>query len=276
MKHTFRVAGLGIALLLVLAACSGGSDPLDAEAARQFDIANNLVADLTSDGAEEVPTDRMVAAAGRAQQAGTTLRIVVADPDGQFVSAKSVVDQYGGTAIAYQADRAGFEGASRDLSAAQLDRAIDAAKVQLDMGSSAEAFVSVLETEGIQQSPSSLSASWWVWLVVALAALFMLSGAWTFFQARKRRMRRERAFVERKSILHGWAAQLAPELDSLREPVAALRDGASQTNWHAASETVTKISSALSTAHTESDLDLAEMDISRTAMRLRDLRRIVG
>lgn len=272
----FRVAGLGIALLLMLGACSGDSGSLDAEAARQFDISNNLIADLTPDGAEEVPMDRLVAAAGRAQQAGTTLRIVVAAPEGEFVPAASIVDRYGGTAIAYQADRAGFEGASRDISSAQLDRAIDAAKVQLDIGSSAEAFVAVLEAEGIDASGASGGASPLVWLLVAFAALFMLSGAWTFLGARKRRQRRQRAFVERKAMLIDWAAQLTPELESLRRPVAASPDSASQTSWHAASETVQKLDSTLGVAQTASDLDMAEMDISRTAMRLRDLRRTVG
>lgn len=276
MKDTFRVAGLGIALLLLLGACSGGADSLDSEAARQFDIDNNLVADLTPETAEQVPLDRLVAAAGRSQLAGTTLRIVVAAPDGEFVSARSVVDRYGGTAIAYQADRSTFEGASRDLSAAQLDRAIDAAKVQLDMGTSAEAFVAVLEAEGVEPARTSSAVNWLLAALVVAAALFMLSGAWSFWSARKRRIRRQKAFVERKAMLHDWATQLPPELESLRALVVASPDAASQDTWHVARETVGKISSALSTAQSAADLDLAEMDISRTAMRLRDLRRAVG
>lgn len=261
--------------MLILGACAGSAAPLNAEAARQFDIANNLLADLTVEGSEVVPREQMVQAAVRAQQAGTTLRIAVAAPEGEFVSARSIVDRYGGTAIAYQADRATFEGASRDISAEQLDRAVDAAKVQLSMGASADAFVSVLETEGIDARGRSFAQTLLLWLLIP-AALFMLSGAWSYMRARKRRLRRAKQFDERKGMLADWASQLAPELESLREPVAGSPDDALQTNWHAAKDSIGRISSAIDNAHGASDLDLAEMEISRTAIRLRDLRRTVG
>lgn len=258
-------------ILLLLSSCAESVDPLPDAVIAQLDITNNAIADLTADGGDDVPANELRQSVLRAQGAGTTLRVVVAAPDGEFVSAKSVVDRYGGTALAYQAGGASFEGASRDMSAGQLERAIGAAKVEFDIGESAMSFVDVLESEGLEERGTPLGR-WLLLGVLALTALFMLSGAWSYLQARKRRLKRHRQFVERKAVLTDWAAQLGPEVESLRSFVAASSDDAAQHTWHESQEFVGSISSALEGASTVGELDAAEMRIGRAAIKLRDLR----
>lgn len=268
---TLRLCLSLVTVLLLLSSCSETADPLPDAVIAQLDIANNSIADLTADGGDDVPANELRQSVLRAQGAGTTLRIVVAAPDGEFVSAKSVVDRYGGTAISYQADRAAFEGASRDMSVSQLDRAVDAAKVEFDIGESAAAFVSVIESEGLDERDTTFARNALLWLLIP-AALFMLSGAWSYLQARKRRLKRHNDFVERKAVLSDWAAQLGPEVESLRPIVAASSDDAAQTTWHDSKEFVSSISQALNGATSVGELDAAEMRIGRAAIKLRDLR----
>lgn len=264
--------GLFVTFLLLLSGCGGSSSSLDAEAERQLEIADNGVADLAGDlGTEQVPTERLRQIISRAEEAGTDLRIVVAAPDGEFISAKAVVDRFGGTAIAYQADRTGFEGASRDLSAEQLDEAVNAAKVELDIGDSADAFVSVLERDGVESRTTSGARPVLLALLIP-AALFMLWGAYSYFRARKRRIRRQVTFDQRKAVLLDWADQLRPQLDDLGPMVVASPDLAAQKTWHESNDFVSSIMPVLSEARTIGELDAAEMRISRTAIKLRDLR----
>lgn len=260
------------ALVLLISSCTDSAEPVPADVAAQFDITNNSIADLTLEDSEAVPRPELIQSVLRAQTAGTVLRIVVAAPDGEFVSARSVVDRYGGTAISYQADRTQFEGASRDMSAEQLDRAVDAAKVQFDIGDSAAAFVDVIESEGIEERGRTFARTVLLLLLIP-AGLFMLSGAWSYLQARKRRINRHQAFTERRVILTDWAAQLGPELESLRPLVAASPDDAAQRTWHDSQEFVTSIVPTLDAATGLGELDVAEMRIGRTAIKLRDLRR---
>ncbi len=261
-----------VAVLGMMTSCSQSAEPLPDDVAALFDVANNAIADLTPDDSEAVPRNEMMQSVLRAKASGTTLRIVVAAPDGQFVSAKSVVDRYGGTAIAYQADRTSFEGASRDMSSSQLNRAVDAAKVEFDMGDSAAAFVSVVETEGIEP-PGRSTARTGLLVLLGLAALFMVSGAWSYLQARKRRNKRIAEFIDRKAVLTDWAAQLNPEIESLRPLVVASPDDTAQRTWHDSQEFVESITPTLEAASTAGELDVAEMRIGRTAIKLRDLRR---
>jgi hypothetical protein len=242
------------------------------EVAAQFDVANNSIADLTLGESETIPRPELMQSILRASAEGTVLRIVVAAPDGEFVSARSVVDRYGGTAISYQADRTQFEGASRDMSAGQLDRAVDAAKVQVDIGDSAAAFVGVIESEGLEERGRTFARTVLLLLLIP-AGLFMLSGAWSYLQARNRRIKRHQAFTERRVVLTDWAAQLGPELESLRPLVAASPDDAAQRIWHDSQEFVTSIMPTLDAATGLGELDVAEMRIGRTAIKLRDLRR---
>ena len=100
----------------------------------------------------------------------------------------------------------------------------------------------------------------------------MLSGAWSYLQARKRRLRRHYQFVNRKAVLIDWAGQLGPEVESLRPIVAASPDNAAQRTWHDSREFVSSISTALAAATTVGELDVAEMRVGRTAIKLRNLR----
>lgn len=270
-----RAAQLGLslsALVLLLASCSDSAKPLDEQVSTQFGIANNAIADLTAEGSHDVPADELRGSVERAHAAGTTLRIVVSAPDTDIVSAKTVVDRYGGTALSYQAVGAAFEAASSDMSADQLNRAINAAKVEFDIGDSASAFVSVIESESLV-APGRTFARTAVLLLLIPAALFMLSGAWSYMQARKRRLKRHTVFVERQAVLTDWASQLHPAVESLRTLVASSSDDAAQTTWHETQQFVYSISASLATATNVGELDAAEMRIGRTAIKLRDLRR---
>ena len=271
--RTLPKLALGLlALIALLTSCSESAEPLSDDVIGLFDIQNNAIADLTDDSGEDVPRNELMQSVLRAKEAGTNLRIVVAPADGEFVSAKSVVDRYGGTAISYQADRTSFEGASRDMSGSQLDRAVDAAKVEFDMGDSAAAFVNVIESEGLDARGSSGARKVLLFLLIP-AALFMLSGAWSYLKARKRRQKRHEEFVARKNVLADWAAQLGPEVESLRPLVAASPDDGAQRIWHDSQEFVASIESTVQSATTAGELDVAEMRIGRTAIKLRDLRR---
>jgi len=261
-----------VAALLVVAGCSDGTAPLPPGVVAELDVANNAIADLTDDQGEQVPRPELMQAILRAQTAGTTMRVVVAPVDGELVSARSVVDRYGGTAISYQAGRTAFEGASRDMSSDQLERAVDAAKLEFDIGDSAAAFVEVIESEGLEAPGRSLTRTILLVLLIPAAA-FMLSGAWSYVQARRRRQSRRAKFLERKVVLTDWAAQLGPEVEALRPVVAASPDDDVQRVWRESQEFVGTIGSTLDSARTIGELDVAEMRIGRTAIKLRDLRR---
>ena len=263
-------------LVLLLSSCASDAEPLDTEVARQFDIPGNRIADLTpADGAEDVRRDVLLQTIADADAAGTALRIVVAAPEGEFVPAKSVVDRYGGTVISYQANRTSFEGASRDMSAGQLDRAIDAARLELDIGDSAAAFVDVIEVEGLEKRGASFLSKIIVPLLL-VAAAFMLWGAYSYVTARNRRRKRQAAFEERKRVLADWAGQLGPEVESLRGPVVAADDAPSFQIWQEAQEFVSTIVPTVESARSLGELDAAEMRIGRTAIKLRDLRSSLG
>lgn len=264
--------GLLVGLVAFLAGCSDASEPLPGEVVAQLDIANNAIADLTDDDSEAVPRSELMQTVLRANAAGTTLRIVVAPSDGQLVSARSIVERYGGTALSYQADEDAFEGASADMSSEQLNRAVEAAKVDFAIADSAGAFVGVIENEGLDAPGRTLTRTLLLVLLIP-AALFMLSGAWSYIQARRRRVRRQAAFAERKAVLTDWATQLGPELEALRPVVAASPDDSAQRVWHDSQEFVSTIGPTLESATSVGELDAAEMRIGRTAIKLRDLRR---
>jgi len=265
---------LSLALVGFVASSCGSTTEVSGDVAQAFDR-NDLIADLTpQDGSEDIRRDILLPALAQAEAAGTELRVVVTGFDAELESAKAIVDRYGGTALSYQVNQASFEAASRDLSAAQLERAIDQARVELDIGDSVAAFVSVLEAEGVEAPGSSLLNRLIIPLLLAAAA-FMLWGAWSYVQARKRRARRQRAFMERRRVLSDWAAQLAPEVEALRGGVAVSADNSAQSTWQEAQEFVSSIVPAVEGARTASDLDVAEMRISRMAIKLRDLRSLI-
>ena len=174
--------------------------------------------------------------------------------------------------MSYQSGGAAFEAASRDMSAEQLERAIGAAKVEFDIGESATAFVDVIEAEGLDPLGRTFGRTALLLLLIP-AGLFMLSGAFSYMRARKSRLKRQRQFVERKEVLTDWAAQLGPEVESLRPLVAASQDDSAQHTWHESQKFVESISNNLAGARSVGELDAAEMRIGRTAIKLRDLRR---
>jgi len=276
VRYSNAIGGLVLSLfVLVFAGCASTPEPLPEEVIRQFDIQGNRIADLSpADSGETVRGDALLQTIADADTVDTALRIVIAAPDGDLVSAESVVDRYGGTAISYQANRTGFGGASADMSKAQLDRAIAAAAVELDIADSASAFVGVLQSEGLQPRSGTLRNL--LLALLAIAALFMLWGAWTYMQARKRRQKRRAAFEERKRVLTDWAAQLAPDVESLQAPVMASADASAQQTWTESRDFVSAIVGSLGQARNAGELDAAEMRIGRVAIKLRDLRRSLG
>ena len=258
------------ALVFVAASCGQSGSALPDSVVAEFDIENNSIADISDgQGLESVSRTDLLAVVGRAQQAGTDLRIVVAGPDDEFVSAESVVDRYGGSALAYQIDSNGFDAASRDMSGDQLNEAVEAA-VNGRIAESASAFVGVVETFELS-APGASNRAWLLWLLVPSAA-FMLWGAWSYFQARNRRIKRRVGFDERKWVLADWASQLGPELESLRPLVAVSPDPENQLRWQESDELVRKVVPALESATSIGELDAAEIRIGRTAIKLRDLR----
>jgi len=267
----FVLLAVGSFCALALTGCAETSPELPAAVIDKFNIQGNDIADLTDGSTERVPQEFLLQSVNRAKALGTDLRVVVAGPDDEFISARSVVDRYGGTAVAYKAGATTFEGASRDISADQLDRAVNAAKLNFDIGDSADAFVDVLEVEGLElRSPGGIR-KFLPWLVIPAAA-FMLWSAYAYWSARNRRAKRQSEFTHRKEILIDWAQQLEPDLESLRPMVAASPDNQAQTVWHEASEFVSNIGPTLRAARTTGELDAAEMRISRNAIKLRDLR----
>jgi len=262
-------------LAMLLAGCGSDATPLDSEVARQFDVAGTSVVDLSSGVAGAIPGDALLAAVEAADAADTKLRVVISAADGEAVPAGAIVDRYGGTAISYQAIEVGFEAASRDMSAAQLDRAVAAARTEVDIGESAQAFVNVIADEGLQPI-SSAFPRWLLWVLLIPAGLFMLSGAWSYFQARKRRLKREQDFLQRRSVLRDWAAQLAPEIELLAPATAAGADPSARATLDEATVFVQSIGPKLDAAQSLGELDAAEMRIGRVAIKLRELRRILS
>lgn len=258
-------------LTLVGTACSPSTEPLDADVARQLDEAGVQIADLTGGLGVAVPIESLEETIDAAQAAGTNLRIVVASPDGELITAKSVVDRYGGTALSYQAQQRSFEAASRDMSAAQFDRAVAAARLDLDIGDSAASFVDVIEAEGLMERGNSIART--AALLIGIPFLgFLLLGAWSFAQERKREGRRRQELVERQGELRTWAAQLTPEIDALA-PSAARADAEARRVIDDCARFASTIRGKIDTATSLGELDAAEMRIGRTAIRLRELRK---
>lgn len=265
-------ASFFVLLAVVVAGCAQSGPELSAQVAERLDTASNAIADFTDGTTEVVPRDSLLQTVNRARQAGTELRVVVAGAGDEFVSAEAVVNRYGGTAITYQAGATRFEGASRDVNSDQLGRAVAAAKQNFDIGESAAAFVGVIEAEGVQaREQNALVRNVW-WLVIPAAA-FMCWAAYSYWTARSRRVKRQTEFSNRKQVLLDWAAQLRPELEALRPVVGTSPDEASRAMWQESQEFVTSVEPTLHGARTAGELDVAEMRISRTAIRLRDLRR---
>ena len=256
-------------VILLAAACTE-TGAIPAAVVQQLDLENNSVADLTEPGAEQVPRLDLLRAANRARGLGTELRFVIAGVDDELVSASAVVARYGGTVLSYKANDSAFEVASKDIHSDQIDQAIVPAGQSSDIGSSANAFVDVLERDGLR----SPGRDWWpvlAALMLAAALVFLPIQAFRFWKARKRAAKRRRDFEERKAILRDWAAQVAPEVEALEGSVA-LDGDAARTTLNEVREFADIIVAKVDDASSSGDLDAAEMRIGRTHIKLRDLR----
>jgi hypothetical protein len=260
-----------ILVVLVLATACSESETIPGEVVEQLDLAGNKIADLTEPGDEEVPRLELLRASNRASLLGTDLRFVIAGAEDELVSASAVVAVYGGTVLSYKANDTAFEAASNDIRAEQIDAAMIPAGQSGDLGASANAFVDLLEEQGIQ----SPGRAWWPAILatmLVISLLFLLYQAYRLWRARQRRAKRRRDFVERKAVLRDWAERLAPEVEALEEPVAAAGESARQT-LEEAREFSGRIVAKVDEATSPGDLDAAEMRIGRTHIKLRDLRR---
>ena len=256
--------------LVLLAAACAETGTIPGPVVQQFDLENNSIADLTERGAEQVPRLDLLRAANRARGLGTELRFVIAGVDDELVSASAVVARYGGTVLSYKANDSAFEAASKDIHSDQIDEAIIPAGQSSDIGSSAHAFVDVLERDGLR----SPGRDWWpvvAGLLLAVAVAFLPIQAFRFWRAHRRSAKRRRDFLERKAVLRDWAERVAPEVADLEGSVALGGEAAERT-LNEARELAGIIVAKVDEARSSGDLDAAEMRIGRTYIKLRDLR----
>lgn len=267
---------------LVLAAC-GSTATLPEAVTGQLDIPNNPIATLSDSTSEDIPRLDLLQATARARAIGTELRFVIAGDTDELVDAEAVVEEYGGTVLSYKSGDTVFFAASKSMDNDQLNRAIEAAGSESDMGASALAFVRLLEDEGIQaQSSGVLSSrllpsgvSPWIWVLLAVAAIFVLYQLWNYLRARKRAARRKAKFHERKEILSDWATRLVPEINAVT-PHAGRLDSSGQRMLTESRDQVSKVVPALAEATSLGELDASEIRIARTAIKLRTLRQTLG
>lgn len=257
---------------LVLAAC-GSTATLPEAVTGQLDIPNNPIATLSDSTSEDIPRLDLLQATARARAIGTELRFVIAGDTDELVDAEAVVEEYGGTVLSYKSGDTVFFAASKSMDNDQLNRAIEAAGSESDMGASALAFVRLLEDEGIQAQSSGVSP--WIWVLLAVAAIFVLYQLWNYLRARKRAARRKAKFHERKEILSDWATRLVPEINAVT-PHAGRLDSSGQRMLTESRDQVSKVVPALAEATSLGELDASEIRIARTAIKLRTLRQTLG
>ena len=270
LRHSGRSrlpAALALLVLFVVSCSDSASIP--GAVADQFDR-NGSIADLTQAGQEDVPRVELLQATSRARELGTELRIVIAGVDDELVSASAIVSRYGGTALSYKANDTRFEAASEDIHSDLIDQAIGPAGESGDLGASANAFVDVLEAEGLR----SPGRRWWPPVAIALLAAslaFVAIQAFRLVRARKQANKRRADFDNRKQVLRDWAERLAPEVDALASRASNGGESAQQT-LHEALDFSTRIVAKVDEATTMGDLDAAEMRLGRNYIKLRDLR----
>ncbi len=255
-------------LTLLLPAC--GSDVVLPDAVtRQLDIPNNSVATVSDSITEEIPLSDLLRATSLARDLGTDLRFVIAGDTDELVDAQAVADRYGGTVLSYKSGDPRFT-ASGEMSNDQLNRAIAAASGEPDMGASALAFVAQLEADGGIQ-PGASSVPWWIWVLLAVAIVFVLWQLRAYLSARKRAARRREHFAHRKDILRDWAQRLGPEVDAVQPHYARL-DPERRRVLDESRQLIESVIPAVADASSLGELDASEIRIARTAIKLRSLR----
>lgn len=268
-----RIAFVLFAVLALFVSACGSDVALPDAVTRQLDIPNNSIATVSDSISEDVPRIDLLQATSRARALGTELRFVIAGDTDELVDAQAVADRYGGTVLSYKSGDARFT-ASGDMDNDQLDRAIAAASGEPDMGSSALAFVRQLEDEGGIKERSS-GVPWWIWLLLAVAILFVLWQLRSYLEARKRATRRRDNFAHRREILRDWAQRLGPEVDMVQPHYARL-DPDGRRMLDESRSLIESVVPAVADASSLGELDASEIRIARTAIKLRTLRQQLG
>lgn len=262
-----------------LAACGGSGGELPSEVTDALDIPNESLAILVDDSVlaegsiEPVPRLDLLRATARARELGTELRFTIVGPDDELVDAQAVANRYGGVALSYKLGAERFFAAGNRMSQDQLDRALEAAKGQPDLGSFALAFVSVLEEDGGVIRPARVPT--WTWMLLAVAVAFVLWQAWNLRRARRRAARRRRLFGERQEGLVEWAHLLGREVDAL-QPHWSTFEADRRDRLDECRAFLESVVPTVESAGAVGDLDAAEIRLARTAIKLRQLRADAG
>lgn len=259
---------------MVFAACGSSSDAIPEEVLATFDVEGSWIADLTEPGDEPFDPQLVLASIGRARAAGTELRVVVVGSQDERPSPKAIVDKYGGTVLVYKANDGEFFAHSGDMPTDQVERAAQgAASDQRTISDSVAGFVRTVSSEGIQGS--SIFDTLLRWVLLPLAALFMIVMLLRYLRARNGARKRTDQFLDRKRSLSEWAGQLPGEIDSLRGAVALASDE-SRITLHEVDDFASGIGSKIAAAENMGELDAAEMRLGRAFIKLRELGKAVS
>lgn len=262
-----------LALLMFVATACGSPGSVPDEVAAAFDVSGNWIADLTDPGDEQFDPQLLLASIGQARGLGTDLRVVVVGSQDERPSPRAIVDKYGGTVLVYKANDGEFFAHSADMSTDQVARAAQgSASNQPTISDSVDGFVRTIGAEGIDGS--SLFDTLLRWVLLPLAALFMIIMLLRYLRARKSAQNRVGKFEERRRSLFDWAGQLPSEIDALRGAVALAGDE-SRSTLGEVEDFAAGIGDKISSAENMGELDAAEMRLGRAFIKLRDLRKAV-
>lgn len=260
--------------MMALAACGGSSGSVPEEVAAAFDIEGNWIADLTEPGDEPFNPQLVLSSIGQARALGTELRVVVVGSQDERPSPQAIVDQYGGTALVYKANDGEFFAHSADMPTDQVARAAQGlASNQPTISDSVAGFVGSIGQEGIERSSSFDTLLRWV--LLPLAALFMIAMLVRYLRARNAARKRTDQFTDRKRSLTEWAGRLPGEIDSLRG-AAALAGDESRTTLQELEDFSAGIGAKLEAADNMGELDAVEMRLGRAFIKTRELGTALG
>lgn len=261
--------------MFVITACGGSSGSVPDEVSERFDLPSTWIANLTDPGDEQFSEELVFGAIGQARALGTDLRVVVVGSQDERPSPEGIVDKYGGTVLVYKANDREFFAHSADMSNEQLARAAQgSASNQPTISDSVSGFVQQINADGGLEGGSFFDTLL-RWILLPLAALFMLVMLVRYLQARNSARNRLGAFEERRRSLADWAGQLPGEIDALRGAVALAGDESRATLGEVENYSAT-VGSKISAAENMGDLDAVEMRLGRAFIKLRDLRKTVN
>lgn len=242
------------------------------------------------DGAD-ADTAAIAAAVSRAQGAGINAYAVVLADDGAGIKAQNIQAALpdNATVLLYTPTLYDFE--SRDICPARFDEARSTADSAITTGSASagvDAFVTALIAipadpdcaaagdSGNADGSGNSGSSFWRWLLIALAALFLIALLWTLYKVlagSRRRQREEQEFEERRRILKDWAGTLRAPVTELQPHVAAAKSSSLATMYNDALKVARESEGNLDRATAIPDLDAAEIRIARAQMQIRDVRK---